>query len=301
MSNTLDRLAEADETDIIDHPFGPYEEEAIISLSLDHPQFFAAVCTFIQPPMFRRMECQWVMAEILNAFEEFNTIPTRDILYDRIASKITEDDPFEEVLGLVRRKSNQREIPMVKDTLLKWARDRQYGQLYSDEAIEAYRTGNYAFLEDLVAQASRIADVSESGFWFFENLELLFQKDIIDHRTTGFPRLDKLLNNGGPSKKEVVCWMAGTNVGKCHTLQSQIIEKNLSRIFELELDDGMIIQLAGFRKVQTARGLVKVCNLSNEDEITEIPTITDGVIEMSDLWIRNGQYCPSEHDDDPST
>ena len=195
--DTLDRLEEVDDQDIR-HPFGPYEEEAIISLSLDHPQFFAAVCTFMKPEMFRRMEAQWVMAEILNLFEEFNTIPTREILYDRISSKITEDDPFEEVLGLVRRKSNPREIPMVKDTLLKWARDRQYGLLYSDEAIEAYRTGDYAYLENLVSQASRIADVSESGFWFFENLELLFQPDIIDHRTTGFPKLDKLLNNGGP-------------------------------------------------------------------------------------------------------
>jgi replicative DNA helicase len=103
---------------------------------------------------------------------------------------------------------------MVKDTLLKWARDRQYGMLYSDEAIDAYRTGNYKYLEDLIRDANRIADVSENGFWFFENLELLFQDDIIDHRTTGFPKLDKILNNGGPSKKEVVCWLAGTNVGK---------------------------------------------------------------------------------------
>jgi replicative DNA helicase len=212
--DTLDRLVEANEQEDVRHPFGPYEEEAIISLALDHPQFFSAVCSFLQPVMFRRMEAQWVIAEILNAYEEFNAIPTREILYDRIAAKITEDDPFEEVLGLVRRRSNPREIPMVKDTLLKWARDRQYGLLYSDDAIEAYRTGNYLYLEELVAQANRIADVSESGFWFFENLELLFQPDIIDHRTTGFPQLDKLLNNGGPSKKEVVCWLAGTNVGK---------------------------------------------------------------------------------------
>lgn len=212
---TLDKLAEAEESkDPVSHPFGAYEEEAIISLSLDHPQFFTAVCSFIKPAMFRRVESQWVIAEILNAFEEFNTIPTREILYDRITSKLTEDDPHEEVVRLIRRKSNPREIPMIKDTLLKWARDRQYGLLYSDEAIDAYRSGNYSYLEELVTNANRIADVSEGGFWFFENLELLFQPDIIDHRTTGFPKLDKLLNNGGPSKKEVVCWLAGTNVGK---------------------------------------------------------------------------------------
>lgn len=213
-NNTLDALVDDDDNNDIRHPFGAYEEEAIISLSLDHPQFFIAVCDFIKPEMFRGLEAQWVMREILDAFSEFNTIPTREILYDRIATKITEDDPFESVLNLVKRKSNPREIPMVKDTLLKWARDRQYGLLYSDEAIEAYHTGNYTYLQDLVNQANRIADVSETGFWFFENLELLFQPDIIDHRTTGFIKLDGYLNNGGPSKKEVVCWLAGTNVGK---------------------------------------------------------------------------------------
>lgn len=220
---TLDKLEEAsDETDIR-HPFGPYQEEAIVSLALDHPQFFTAVGRFMRPEMFARIETKWVMAEILNAFEDYNTVPTRDILYDQISGKITEDDPFEEVLGLVRRKSNPREVPMVKDTLLKWARDKSFGMLYSDEAIEAYRMGDYSFLEKIVNEANRIADVSDQGFWLFENLELLFQPDIIEHRTTGFPKLDKMLNNGGPSPKEVVCWLAGTNVGKSIVLCNNAI------------------------------------------------------------------------------
>ncbi|MDB4490169.1 hypothetical protein N9045_01495 [bacterium] len=213
--NTLDILAKAEEESAeISQPFGPYEEQAIISLALDHPQFFTAVSGFLNPRMFKQLECQWVVGEILNAYEKFGTVPTRGILHDIITSKITEDDPFEEVLGLVQRKSNPREIPLVKDTLLKWAKDRQFGLLYSEEALEAYRMGNYQYLEELVMQANRIADVSDSGFWFFENLELLFQENAIDHRTTGFPKLDKFLNNGGPSKKEVLCWLAGTNVGK---------------------------------------------------------------------------------------
>lgn len=220
---TLDKLEQASDEIDVRHPFGKYEEEAIVSLALDHPQFFTAVGRFMRPEMFARVETQWVMAEILNAFEEYNMVPTRDILYDRISGKITEDDPFEEVLGLVRRKSNPREIPMVKDTLLKWARDRSYGMLYSDEAIEAYRMGDYSILEKIVNESQRIADVGDDGFWFFENLELLFQKDIIEHRTTGFPKLDKMLNNGGPSPKEVVCWLAGTNVGKSIVLCNNAI------------------------------------------------------------------------------
>lgn len=296
--DTLDKLEQAAEEDDIRHPFGPYQEEAIVSLALDHPQFFTAVGRFMRPEMFSRIETQWVMAEILNAFDKYDMIPTRDILYDQISRKITEDDPFEEVLGLVRRKSNPREIPMVKDTLLKWARDRSFGLLYSDEAIEAYRIGNYSVLEKIVNEANRIADISDQGLWLFENLEILFQPDIIEHRTTGFPKLDKMLNNGGPSPKEVVCWLAGTNVGKCHTLQSKIIEKNLSRIFKVEFDDGTTIELAGFKEVQTTRGMVKVCDLTDADDITELPIETDGAVEMSDLRISDAGKFSFECDDD---
>lgn len=250
--STLDILNGAEDQEDIIRPFGAYEEEAIISLALDYPEFFAAISGFIQPTLFKRAECQWVIAEILNAFTEFNAIPTREILYDRISTKITEDDPYDQVLSLVMRKSNHREIPMVKDTLLKWAKDRQYGMLYSDEAIEAFRMGNYEILENLVNQANRIADVSEGGFWFFENLELLFQEDIIDHRSTGFPKLDRLLNNGGPSKKEVVCWLAGTNVGKSILLCNNAISSLQSETINGEVGQDVLLITFELDSIKTA-------------------------------------------------
>ena len=250
--DTLDKLEQDDSQQDSVRPFGSYEEEAIISLALDYPEFFAAISGFLKPNMFKRLECQWVIAEILNAFEQFNAVPTREILYDRISSKITEDDPYDQVLGLITRKSNHREIPVVKDTLLKWAKDRQYGMLYSDEAIEAFRMGNYQFLDDLVNQANRIADVSEGGFWFFENLELLFQEDIIDHRTTGFPKLDRLLNNGGPSKKEVVCWLAGTNVGKSILLCNNAISSLQSEAINSEVGQDVLLITFELDSIKTA-------------------------------------------------
>jgi len=211
-TDTLAKLAEDD--DQPHRPFGPYEEEAIVSLALDHPEFFTGVGRFMKPTMFNRLECQWVMAEILNSYEKYGVVPTRPMLKDRLYHSFTEDDPYEPVIALVERPSNPREIPLVKDTMLRWAKDRAYGLIYSEEAQEAYTRGDYEHLEDLVKQANRIADVGQKGFWFFENYEVLFEPDIMEHRTTGFAKLDRMLNNGGPSPKEVVCWLAGTNVGK---------------------------------------------------------------------------------------
>jgi hypothetical protein len=256
-------------------PFGPYQEEATISLALDHPEFFTSAARFMKPEMFGKLEARWIIAEILNSFEKHGVIPTRKWLRSHLEQQVTEDDPYEEIFRLVERKSDPREVPLVKDTLLKWSRDRAYGLLYSDEAVEAFHRGDFAYLENIINEANRIADVGSAGFWFFENMEQLFQPDVIQHRTTGFPRLDRLLNNGGPGAKEVCCWLAGTNVGKCHSDQTLIIEERLSRIYELELEDGKIIKLRGSREVQTLRGTVKVCDLTASDELTEIPSGND--------------------------
>lgn len=271
--STLDRLESLEALSGQDSKkaFGAYQEEAIVSLALDHPEFFSAAARFLKPEMFAKLEIRWIMAEILNYYEQYNVVPTRGILRDKLELSVTVDDPYEEIFRLVDRKSDPREIPSVKDTILKWSRDRAYGMLYSEETIDAYHRQDYGYIENIIQEANRIADVGNSGFWFFENVELLFQPDIIQHKTTGFPRLDRLLNNGGPSAKEVVCWLAGTNVGKCHTPESKIVEEQLSRIYELELEDGKVIKLRGSREVQTARGAIKVCDLTVSDELSEIP------------------------------
>jgi len=214
MPNTIDKLRQLEESQTSKGPFGNYQEEAIVSLAFDLPEFFTSVGRFMKPNMFVRLECQLVIAEILNAFEEYDVVPTRNIIRDKIINTLTEDDPYEEVLELINRKSDYREVPMIKDTLLKWAQDKAFGQIYSQEAQDAYARGDYGYLEQVLNEANRIADITSEGFWFFENYKILFEEDVIDHRTTGFAKLDQMLNNGGPSTKEVVCWLAPTNVGK---------------------------------------------------------------------------------------
>lgn len=214
MSTTLEKLQGLnDDSDEI-KPFGPYQEEAIISLALDHPEFFTTVARFMKPEMFASLECRWIIAELLNSFEKHSVVPSRPLLHDKLVASLTEDDPWQRVLELVDRESDPREVPLIKDTLLKWAQDRAYGLLYSEEAQDAYARGDYEELEAIVNEANRIADIGQQGFWFLENYEVLFEPDVIDHRTTGFPKLDRMLNKGGPSAKEVVCWLAATNVGK---------------------------------------------------------------------------------------
>jgi replicative DNA helicase len=169
---------------------------------------------FIKPDMFGRLEARYVMAELLNMIEKYNVVPTRPVLREHIESKLSVDDPFEQVLQLVDRKSDYREVPIIKDLLLSWARKKAFGQIYTTEAMDAYKEGNYDHIEKLVNEANKITDVGNTKFSFLDSIDILFEPDTIAHRTTGFSRLDKVLNNGGPSPKEVICWLAPTNVGK---------------------------------------------------------------------------------------
>jgi replicative DNA helicase len=221
--STLNALAKADQDTAKYQPFGAYQEEAIVSLALDHPEFFGSVGHYIQPNMFARPECQYLMAKILNSATEHSVIPTRNILRDDVLHELTEDDNYESVLTILNKISSPREVPLIKDSLVKWARNRAFGLLYSDDAVEHYRKGDFSKLEEIVQEANRIQDFGDKGFWFFENLEMLFKPESIEHRTTGFPKLDRYLNNGGPSPKEVLCWLAATNVGKSQLLCNNAI------------------------------------------------------------------------------
>lgn len=194
--------------------FDKYQEEAIVSLALDHPEFFTNAGQYIKPSMFVRPECQYVIAHILNAYEKYGIIPSRAVLRSKVIKELTVDDNYKEVLALIDRKSNHREVPIIKEELLKWARKRAFGMLYSDEAIASYHIGDFNAIENIFNEANKVVDVSVGGFWLFKSLETLFEPQANIHLTTGFQKLDAILNEGGPSPKEVLCWMAPTGVGK---------------------------------------------------------------------------------------
>lgn len=255
--------------------FGPNEEEAIISLALDYPDLISGAIDYLEPKHFDRIEIQYVWAWVKKLYNEFNIIPSRSLLYDRISQKLTVDDPYEDILKIVKRQSNPRETPMIKESLKLWAQTKQFGLLYSDDAIKAYHDKNFAALQKIVDDAAKISTTAYRGFWLFEDYKKLFEEKTILKYSTGFHRLNNYLNDGGPSPGEVLCWAAPPNVGKCHTKSTLIIEECLSRIYELEFDDGTTCKIAGFRKVQTARGEVRVCDLTEGDDITQIPIVSD--------------------------
>jgi replicative DNA helicase len=85
---------------------------------------------------------------------------------------------------------------------------------YNDEIIEAARAGDYTQLEEIVQRAARIQNLSDNFMWFFDDVDELFNEQTEEKLTTGFPELDRHINEGGPTKGDVMVWMAPTGTGK---------------------------------------------------------------------------------------
>lgn len=195
-------------------PFGPDTEKAILSLAFESPDFFSTVGTYLSDKHFRLAETRFVFALLKKMWEETNYLPTREMIRDRAFKELTVDDDYEPVLEIIERESDRREIPFIKKEMTNFARDRAFGVLFSEEGISAYEAHDYEKLENIFNEARKITDVTANGLTFFDELNILWDKSDRSTLTSGFAKVDRMIEGGGPAKGEILCWMAPTGVGK---------------------------------------------------------------------------------------
>lgn len=195
-------------------PFGPETERAIISLAFEHPDFFSTVGVYLSPKHFRLAETNFVFALIKKMWDETGYVPTRGVARDRALKELTVDDDYEPILEVIEREADRREIPFLKKEMTNFARDRAFGVLFSEEGLDAYEMQDYDKLEKIFNEAQKITDVTANGLTFFEELNILFDKSNRNVLTSGFGKVDRMIEGGGPAKGEILCWMAPTGVGK---------------------------------------------------------------------------------------
>lgn len=194
--------------------FGPTEEKAIISLAFDQPEFFSAILPWIKIEYFEQAETRWVFAIIKHHFEKDEVILSRGMCLDIARIELTADDPHKEVLEVINRESDPRDVPIISSRLRDWAKKKAYSQIFSEEAYSAHERGDYAEIEKIIEEAQKITSVGSACHFFFDELDPLFIEANEKKLTTGFPELDRYINEGGPIKKDVFCWMGPTNTGK---------------------------------------------------------------------------------------
>lgn len=202
----------ADETEV---QFEPFEEEAIVSIGLDNPEYFISIHHLLDANMFTLPHIKFIINELIACVDKHQTVPTRPAFLSIIKKQLTTDSIWwEEAVDAIRRPANYRDIPMVKEKLDGWIKRKQIEKLYAPEGLEAFESGDFERLIDIVEGITKFNQTSYQCFSLVEDIEQLFVPSEGDHITTGYNSLDKHLNDGGPSAGEVIIYMGPTNVGK---------------------------------------------------------------------------------------
>lgn len=303
----LDKLREADQESDTQGPFDEFEQEAMISLAIDMPDYFMSVANYLKPEYFDNVESRYVMQHILGYFDEHAIIPTRRGLRNLALKELTVDSQsVDRIRELIDKPCNPRDLPIIKNTLHKWARKRAFGMLYTKDAMDAFTRGQYDQLEEIINSANRINDIGSKGFWLSEQIDELFQPDAIVRMPTGFQQLDKLINwlpnpngvggIGGPSPGEVLCWLAGTNVGKSVMLSNNSVDqwklgKNVLHI---------TLEMSGMKTAMRCVGALTSVNMkdfSNHEDMIKQAIIKQSATSGSSLcfWELPPDECSVDH------
>jgi len=194
--------------------FYPAEEKAIISLLFDEPEFMSGLMQLIKSEYFSNAEAQYVYGLLQQDWNKNHVLLNRELAKIVIHERLTVDDPWTEIEALIDYKLTYNERIMYRSRIADWAIRCQYAKLYSEEAIKLHQEGEYSYHEMVIEEARKITDQSLKGFNFFHQYHELFNVLKEDHFTCGFPSLDRFLNEGGPVRGEVFCWMGPTGTGK---------------------------------------------------------------------------------------
>lgn len=273
------------EDDNIDCPFGSHMQAGIVALILDFPELWAPAERFITPDIFSEFPVKYAIAILKREYEKHGIIPTRELLYDIAAKELTVDDPYEEILDVIKAPSNPRETPIIRQKLHEFIEYNTIGLLYTDEAKAAFYRKDYDVHRKIIETASNINTIGTKGFLFFDQIDEIFSDTATEHISTGFKELDKNINEGGPSTKEVLMILAPTGVGKTLTLINMLYaaaeqgHNALFVTFELSVHKSAI-RLASCMSGTAIRKFVRA-------NIDQLPDNDQKEIRSNQLKVRN--------------
>jgi replicative DNA helicase len=198
--------------------FGEAEEKAIISLAFDQPDFFSTIISLLKPEYFDKYETRFVFALIKHSFDKNGVILSRPMCKDIAVRYLTSDDPHQEILELIFRESDPRDVPVIIDRLTEWARKKTILQLYDKDVMDSVEGGDIQRVNEILEEANKITTSGFKCHFFFDEVDRYFETIKVEKMTSGFPKLDMALNEGGPERGEVLCFMAPTGKGKSLTM-----------------------------------------------------------------------------------
>lgn len=196
--------------------FTAFEEENILLLALDNPDFFYRIMTFIKSVHFDQPELQYILTVISDYYTEHEEVPTREIIKNIIFHQLeTDNELATPIIDILNKELDTRNTPWIKKFVMDWAKKKQIGLLYNPEVMEKAKNGDLDEIQEILEGVTKISDTIIKPFKIFDEIDYLFTKESGEHFTTGIPRMDTEIWDGkGPRAGEVIVAVAPTGVGK---------------------------------------------------------------------------------------
>lgn len=251
--------------------FTEFEEEQIILLALDSPEFFFRIIKFMDHEYFENEAHQYIMASYIEYYNEYDETPTREALKNIIYKELRQDDDLADpVISILDKELDVRNSKYIRDTVVKWAKIKQLSLLYSEETMDNIKEGDASAVEDIIEKAMSITDVVIKPFRFFEDVDGLFVDDVHSYFTTGFTRLNNLIHDGnGPAKREVFIWVAPTGVGKSIMLVNTALDNVMlgKKVLHITLENSN--EVTGHRYLGVFTNIAIAQRKDKEDKMKE--------------------------------
>lgn len=198
--------------------FSEYDETYIAWMVMHDTlhRYLEPALPYLLPEMLSTALPQGVYGLARTHWEKHGTLPPPAQVEAEIKKGISVDEPgWEHIQEFFARKPDPRGLGPVLEQLDGWLKFMAWRRLVDPDAIAALARGDFALLQQRVAEAEAVGQTATSTplNLFRAPAEAIDDEDV-DHLMTGFPRLDAIVNDGGPSKGETLIWMAPTNRGK---------------------------------------------------------------------------------------
>jgi replicative DNA helicase len=213
IESTLRRLAADDEDD---PEFTPLEEQAIVSVLLDVPDYALRIHGLLHPDLFQTPPARFVVNELVGFIKAHGVVPTRPMLTQIVRKLVTNANPnWHDIDRLVTTPAHPRDVPAVEARLHEWANYRQLHKVYEPVVYEQFRKGNVQAVIDVLEDYRALnRPAHQSLIDVYRHPELAFPDLDTQHLALALPRLMELLNDGGPGRGEVLIYLGRTGVGK---------------------------------------------------------------------------------------
>ena len=242
-------------------------ELQIIALSLVDKEFFWFCKKLLKPEHLENEYTRKVWKYILDYMKKYNSVPNRDVLQHFWTQEFGTNEPLY--------------IPVVDKTMADYVKveimDFVRLQLFDKFALFSAMAGNrqqkgkdmeenLMILRKMLDEMIQIKPDERAGTNYFEAKERWdrFMNFWTNRISTGFPSLDVCLPGGGIGRKELICFMGPSGVGKCcHKITNVEIELNhykltctAERVVKLKREfpkiEINILSETGYRRVKNA-------------------------------------------------